>query len=214
MVKFRNGYPTIIAVSDAEDIDSFRMALCNVGIYISAGDTNFAKEHINESDILIIFSQNYSSRITELLYSIESAEKMPKIIYVGSENDLPKKDGITVMPYIPSTVANEMYEILTECYHFDPKTAQDEEILCELIKPAQVYYNGTKLFLSKSEARIVHFLLTVEHMSLVPKETIGEYLLIAPGAVPVHIHNINDKSMKSYHDKLIFARSSRGYFVY
>lgn len=215
MINFKKSYPTIIIASkDNTGIDELRHDLSSKGIYFHAADFISAKELVSTSDVLVIISPQYSSPATALLNYIKDHAPSHEIIYAGSESDVSNQDGIRIIPAIRSSLVNEIERTLKDKFNFDPIYAEDDEIICELVKPAQVYYNGTKLLLSKSEAKIVHFLLCVEPKHLVSKETIGEYLDLAAGAVPVHIHNINDKSMKTYHDKLIFSRSSRGYFVY
>ena len=215
MIKFKKSYPTIIIASkDSSGIDELRHELSSKGIYFHYADFTAAKELVSTADILVVISPQYSSPATSLLNYVKDQSPSHEIIYAGSESDVPYKEGVRIIPAIRSSLIIELERTLKDIFNFDPIYAEDDEIICELVKPAQVYYNGTKLLLSKSEAKIVHFLLCVEPKHLVSKETIGEYLDLAAGAVPVHIHNINDKSMKTYHDKLIFSRSSRGYFVY
>ena len=215
MIKFRKDYPVILLAADEKtNTDELRHELSGSGIYFHTSDFNGVKENIDTVDIIIIYSPIYSSPAKALTDYVSDNAKNAIIIYVGEPYDINESERVTVLPPMPDTAVSELMTILKETFKIDPSYAEDEEIVCALGKPAQVYYNGTKLLLSKSEAKIVHFLLTVEPKMLVPKETIGEYLALAPGAVPVPIHNINDKSMKTYHDKLIFSRSSRGYFVY
>ena len=215
MIKFRKKYPIIIFASDGNtNIDELRHELSDVGVYIHTADFVSAKELLPNADLLIVYSPVYSSPATALLNFADSNCADVRIIYIGQASDAQENEKTDVIPPITSAIISEVSRIIKETFDVDPAYAEDDEIVCELVKPAQVYYNGTKLLLSRSEAKIVHFLLTVEPRLLVSKETIGEYLALAPGAVPVHIHNINDKAMKNYHDKLIFSRSCRGYFVY
>ena len=215
MIKFKRNYPNIMLIAeDRYDIEPLRAEISSKGIYVHGITLTGATDELSYADTVIIYSPQYSSRASELYEKLTSNEKVPHIIYVGSETDIAVKDDACILPDNAQLIANEILRVVREDYKIDPVHAEDDEILCELGKPPQVYYNGTKIALSKSEAKIVHFLLTLEPRLLVSKEIIGEYLSLAPGAVPVHIHNINDKSMQTYHDKLIFSRSSRGYFVY
>lgn len=222
MIRFKKNYPTILLASDEAAVtEAVRHDLSATGIYCHTYGFNDAKEHLEDADILVVISDEYSSPAVSLL-DAASKNGNVSIFYSGTPSDVEGISGVQVIPHTgtpgvsgdSAAIAAELSKLMGEKYKLAPAYAEDDEIVCELTKPAQVYYNGTKLPLSKSEARIVHFLLTVEPRFLVPRETIGEYLSLAPGAVPVHIHNINDKSMKIYHDKLIFSRSSKGYFVY
>ncbi len=216
MIRFKKHYPNILFVKgDTADISELRHDLSGAGIYIHTDSFEGAKENVRNADMIVILSPDYSSSAVSLInYAAENSKV--KILYIGSDGDVPENTGadITVIANVHSSIISEISRIFKETFTFDPSCSEDEEIVCELSKPPQVYYNGTKIMLSKSESKIIHFLLTVEPKMLVPKETIGEYLALAAGAIPVHIHNINDKSMKSYHDKLVFSRSGRGYFVY
>ncbi len=215
MIAFKKNYPVILLAADERtSIDDLRHELSGSGIYFHAVNLTEAKKLFPKADVIIVYSPEYSSPVRSLTDHISDSEKDIKAVYIGDARDITESEKIMVLPPNFEAVVTELTALLRESFNFNPTYAEDDEIVCELIKPAQVYYNGTKIMLSKSEAKIVHFLLTVEPKTLVPKETIGEYLALAPGAVPVHIHNINDKSMKTYHDKLIFSRSSRGYFVY
>ncbi len=216
MIKFKKNYPNIIfAKKESADISELRHGLSGAGIYVHTEDFLSAKDFLDRADMLVILSPDYSSPATSLINYAADNTKI-KILYIGNEDDIPKDcpADITAVANVNSLIVSEICRIFRETFAFDPSCSEDDEIVCELSKPPQVYYNGTKLLLSKSESKIVHFLLTIEPKVLVSKETIGEYLALAAGAIPVHIHNINDKSMKSYHDKLIFSRSGRGYFVY
>lgn len=216
MIKFKKNYPNIVFVkNDSEDISELRHELSGFGIYVHTVNFEEAKECLKDTAMLIILSPSYSESAASLI-KCAAENKGVKILYIGSDGDVPSEStaDITVIANVHSSIVSETVRLFKETFTFDPACSEDDEITCELSKPPQVYYNGTKLLLSKSESKIVHFLLTVEPKMLVPKETIGEYLALAAGAVPVHIHNINDKSMKSYHDKLVFSRSGRGYFVY
>ena len=222
MIRFRNNYPVIILATDGKsDLTALRHDLSGTGIYCHTFDFNEAKNHLSGADVLVVVSDMYSSPAASLIHTA-SQTGTASVLYVGSPADVKGAENVSVICSAGggsanddnSYIASALSELMREKYKTAAYYAEDDEILCELTKPAQVYYNGTKLPLSKSEAKIVHFLLTVERGSLVSKEVIGEYLGLAPGAIPVHIHNINDKSMKIYHDKLIFSRSSRGYFVY
>ncbi len=213
MIKFKKNYPNIVfAKNDSEDISELRHELSGFGIYVHTVNFEEAKECLKDAAMLIILSPSYSESASSLI-NCAAENKGVKILYIGSDGDV-SNENITVVANVHSSIVSEIVRLFKETFTFDPACSEDDEITCELSKPPQVYYNGTKLLLSKSESKIVHFLLTVEPKMLVPKETIGEYLALAAGAVPVHIHNINDKSMKSYHDKLVFSRSGRGYFVY
>lgn len=215
MIKFKKTYPRIIFTAEKNaDISELRHGLSGIGIYVHSADFSSAKELLPDADVVVVYSPRYSSPATAFLNYVDDKSADTKIIYIGQAADVRYNEKIDVVPPITSAVISELLRVLKETFVFDPAYAEDNEIICELSKPPQVYYNGIKLLLSRSEAKIVHFLLTLEPRLLAPKETIGEYLALAPGAVPVHIHNINDKAMKSYHDKLVFSRSSRGYFVY
>lgn len=217
MIRFKRNYPHAFLTSEAKhEIESLRNDLSARGIYVHyvplaefGGDTE-----TKDADMVIIYSPNYSSRASDLYYKLADSGSTRTLIYVGSESDIEKCEGTLIYGLNNSLVCGEIVRIFKEEYRFDPAVSEDDELLCELGKPPQVYYNGTKIVLSKSESKIVHFLLTLEPRNLVSKEVIGDYLSLAAGAVPVHIHNINDKSMQTYHDKLIFSRSNRGYFVY
>lgn len=225
MIRFRKNYPAIIiASSDGSSTATLRHDLSSGGIYSHVFDLATAKDNIDAADVIIILSDEYSSPAVALIDEASKKEGL-SVFYCGDPADVASVSDVknlTVIPHSGSAgssgdsavIAEAVTKIMTEKYKISPIYAEDDEIICELTKPAQVFYNGTKLPLSKSEARIVHFLLTVEERFLVSREIIGEFLSLAPGAVPVHIHNINDKSMKIYHDKLIFSRSSKGYFVY
>lgn len=216
MIKFKKHYPNIIfAKKESTDISELRHELSCAGIYVHTETFLTAKDSLDRADMLVILSPDYSSPVTSLINYAADNTKI-KILYIGNEDDIPRgcPADITAIANVNSLIVSEVCCLFRETFAFDPSCSEDDEIVCELSKPPQVYYNGTKLMLSKSESKIVHFLLTIEPKVLVSKETIGEYLALAAGAIPVHIHNINDKSMKSYHDKLIFSRSGRGYFVY
>ncbi len=216
MIRFKKHYPNILFVkSDDADISELRHELSGAGIYIHTSSFADAKDSVKDADMLVILSPDYSSDAVSLInYAADNAGA--RMLYIGRDDDVPQDcpAEITVIANVQSSIISEISRIFKETFTFDPICSEDDEIVCELSKPPQVFYNGTKLMLSKSESKIIHFLLTVEPKVLVPKETIGEYLALAAGAIPVHIHNINDKSMKSYHDKLVFSRSGRGYFVY
>lgn len=214
MIKFNRHYPRVIFTSESSyDIDSLRSELSMCGIYITVVPLTEAAAAVDSAEIMFIYSPEYSSRAKALVESLPKKE-MPAVVFAGSADDIDPECNALVIPADNGSICATLCDIFKETFKLDPLHAEDEEIICELTKPTQVYYNGTKISLSKSETKIVHFLLSLEPRTLVSKEVIGEYLSLAPGAVPVHIHNINEKSMQAYHDKLVFSRSSRGYFVY
>ena len=219
MIKFKRNYPNVLLTSeDKNEVEAFRNDLSARGVYVHyalLSEFHTAAETV-AADMVIIYSPKYSSRASDLYYKLaeNNNEKKQTIIYIGAEGDVEKHDNTTIYPNNHSFACSEIVRRFKEDYRFDPAVGEDDELFCELGKPPQVYYNGTKIGLSKSESKIVHFLLTIEPRNLVSKEVIGDYLSLAAGAVPVHIHNINDKSMQTYHDKLVFSRSNRGYFVY
>lgn len=207
-------YPRIsLSCDNEEDTRKIRSALISHGIYTTIRKFNEIKPSLYDIDLLIITTRRYSSPAYGALVHHQRLNPDLPVIFSGDDITIKGLNIPDRLDYACVVNGRRLKANIVNILRDDPTISKYPGIVCDLGEHISVYYRGTRLFLTKNEAIILHYLTAAAAYGFSPADIISFYTDIAASSIPVHIHGINFKALAAYGEKIIFSKRSMGYYV-
>lgn len=206
-------YPNImISAENREDSHRIKRELVRRGLFSKAYDNKNARDKLEETDILVLLANTFTSSAVALLSSVGKLERKIVTMIVSSENvclAITKGMNIEYTNVLKDTrITSALLSILPG----DILYSQRGCVVTDVTDGYYVLYRGVRLFLTPSESLVMHYLNRVCDGSALTSD-IAENACISKASVPVLINGINTKSRAVTGKYAVASKHGYGYKI-
>lgn len=206
-------YPNIvISAENKEDAHRIKRELARRGLFSKAYDNKNARDKLKETDVLIVLADAFTSSAAALLSSVGKLERKIVTMIVSSENvclDITKGLSIEYTNVLKDTrtTSTLLLHLPSDLFY-----SERDCVVTDVTDGYYVLYRGTRLFLTPSEALLMHYLSRVCDGDALAND-IAENVCISKASVPVLINGINKKSKATTGSYAVASKHGYGYKI-
>ncbi len=209
-----SSYYLKIAVSSENEADSYELKRCLTerGIFSRAFNNREARNILSDTDLLINIADSYTSSAAALLSMAEKRAPSLATVIVADLDVYSRFAKMSSQKYTlvlkDGCVTESVFDILPLDHMYSDKNG----IVTDLRDGCYVLYRGVRLFLTPSEALILHYLNRFCGGSASADDIAG-YVCVSKASVPVLISGINKKAIAVTGCRAVSHKRGCGYVI-
>lgn len=209
----RDTYPKIaITAEDPLKAIEIKHLLLKNGIFSDVLTLDDTRKRITDFSLIIFYSERYSSRIVSVINSIEKNSAITKTLFIGESKSFTNAKFDVCVSYADAVHDNCITHILLGFLNDDIFHNDEKHLVTDLCLGHLIIRHGMKIFLSQTEALLVHFLARAS-LPFATAFDISYYLDIKESSVPVVIASINAKTKSILSNPIIKFKRNFGYYI-
>lgn len=204
-------YPDII-IAAASESDALKLSkhLRKRGIFAQALSFDRALKLKEAPALVAVASKTYSSKAYAVLLYVNSHLPDTKAFLLGDEAGYTSADINARLSYTLVNKDNCISDAVSKTLGFNFAFAERNFTASDLSETPLIYFRGTRLFLTETEAQIVHALASLDREYLSAEE-LASYMNILPRSVSSYVSSVNRKANALTGKAMIFSYRKMGY---